>query len=149
MSDSEATFTVNPARVVHETLDGEVILIQLERGNYYSLSGSGREIWDLLCQGLSTKEVVTRIEQGYSAGQVAVEPAVGELVRELLEEGLLEEGGPPSGTPGARSANGAGHGSQEEFEPANLEKYTDMQDYLLIDPIHDVTEAGWPTANQT
>jgi hypothetical protein len=27
-----------------------------------------------------------------------------------------------------------------------LEKYTDMQELLLLDPIHDVEEAGWPKA---
>jgi len=25
-----------------------------------------------------------------------------------------------------------------------LERYTDMQELLLIDPIHDVDETGWP-----
>jgi hypothetical protein len=25
-----------------------------------------------------------------------------------------------------------------------LEKYTDMEDLLLLDPIHDVQEVGWP-----
>jgi hypothetical protein len=25
-----------------------------------------------------------------------------------------------------------------------LERYTDMQELLLLDPIHDVDESGWP-----
>lgn len=36
------------------------------------------------------------------------------------------------------------------FEPPVLEKYTDMQDLLLLDPIHEVDDTGWPKRkNQT
>ena len=31
------------------------------------------------------------------------------------------------------------------FEAPILHKYTDMQDLLLLDPIHEVDEAGWPS----
>jgi hypothetical protein len=31
-----------------------------------------------------------------------------------------------------------------KFEPPILEKYVDMQDLLLLDPIHEVDERGWP-----
>ena len=31
-------------------------------------------------------------------------------------------------------------------EPPVLHKYTDLQDLLLLDPIHDTDEAGWPVA---
>ena len=30
------------------------------------------------------------------------------------------------------------------FERPKLGKYTDMQDLLLADPIHEVDEQGWP-----
>ena len=30
------------------------------------------------------------------------------------------------------------------FEPPTFETYTDMQYFLLLDPIHDVEAAGWP-----
>ena len=36
--------TVNP-QVLHESIDGEVIAIDLATGNYYSLRGSGADIW--------------------------------------------------------------------------------------------------------
>jgi hypothetical protein len=39
------------------------------------------------------------------------------------------------------SANGASGGSWAE--PV-LDKYTDMQELLLLDPIHEVDDAGWP-----
>jgi hypothetical protein len=30
------------------------------------------------------------------------------------------------------------------FEPPVLEKFTDMQDLILLDPVHEVDERGWP-----
>lgn len=34
--------------------------------------------------------------------------------------------------------------ASDEFQPPALESYTDMQDLLLLDPIHEVDEMGWP-----
>ncbi len=39
-------------------------------------------------------------------------------------------------------------GDRPAFEAPVLESYSDMQDLLLLDPIHDVDDAGWPVANQ-
>jgi hypothetical protein len=36
-----------------------------------------------------------------------------------------------------------GH-DKPSFTPPLLHKYSDMQELLLLDPIHDVDEAGWP-----
>ena len=44
-------FRVDSRRVVHETIDGETILIDLQSGNYYSLGGCGSSVWDLLTRG--------------------------------------------------------------------------------------------------
>jgi hypothetical protein len=30
------------------------------------------------------------------------------------------------------------------FAPPRLEVFDDLQDLFLVDPIHDVDEAGWP-----
>jgi hypothetical protein len=138
-----ASLTIDPARVVHETIDGEVILIQLERGNYYSLSGSGREVWALLCQGVSPADVSSHLTERYEAPAEEVEVAVSDLVEQLLQEGLAEENGanPAAVRPTPEDDGGSAAG----FETPRLEKYTDMQDYLLIDPIHDVSEIGWPS----
>jgi len=142
--------TVNPDQVTHQTVDDEVIIIQLNRGNYFSLAGSGRQIWILLCAGVPPAEIPAQLRDRYSAEPEAIESSVSELVTTLLEESLIEAG--PAGHPaqdravateGAR--RGGTNGDRVPFVPSKLEKYTDLQDYLLIDPIHDVAEAGWPT----
>ena len=37
--------------------------------------------------------------------------------------------------------------SRLPFAAPVLHKYTDMEDLLLLDPIHDVDESGWPNTN--
>jgi hypothetical protein len=35
-------------------------------------------------------------------------------------------------------------GEPAAFEPPLLEKFTDMEDLLLLDPVHEVDGRGWP-----
>jgi hypothetical protein len=35
-------------------------------------------------------------------------------------------------------------GQGESYLQPSFEKYSDMQEMLLLDPIHEVSEAGWP-----
>lgn len=134
-------YRTDPQKVVHETIDGEVILIQLETGNYYSLGGSGAEIWALLREGRSTEQIAERLRGSFDAPPGQVEDVVERLTIALVAEGLLEQGG--DGPTVTILPNGEVRERVPFVEPS-LEKYTDMQDFLLVDPIHEVGEAGWP-----
>ncbi|HKN95311.1 MAG TPA: PqqD family protein [Thermoleophilaceae bacterium] len=134
-------FRIDPRKVVHETIDGETIVIHLETGTYYSLAGCGPEIWELLADGKSAGEVVRQLEATYSAEPGVIEETTGELLREMCAEELLERvsgNGAHSAAPGEPAAGATG------YEPPRLQKYTDMQYFLLLDPVHEVEEAGWP-----
>jgi hypothetical protein len=136
-------YKVDPGRVVHETVDGEVILIHLETGNYYSLRGSGADVWAILERGATEREIVAELESRYSPDPVIAESARS-LLGELAAERLVECGpAPDAGSPNGLATGNAAAGT-EPFAPPALEKYTDMRDYLLIDPLHDVDERGWP-----
>ena len=132
-------------RVVHETIDGESIVIDLGTGNYYSLAGPGSDIWTMLAAGCAQDYVVAELERVHEGEGDEIRSAVDALVAEIIAAGLLE----PSGHTAATSAAAAmGHEpltpGRGPFQPPALETYTDMQYYLLLDPIHEVGEAGWP-----
>jgi hypothetical protein len=144
-------FSINADRVVHETIDGETIIIQLETGTYFSLAGAGAEIWAMLAAGRSTREVVDELQRCYEGSAEEFGEATTGLVRELQREGLLEKspgeiereastnGAPSSGAVGADS-----NGPRVPFDSPKLQKYTDMQYFLMLDPIHEVDGIGWP-----
>ena len=133
-------YFADPRKVVHETIDGEVILIQLDTGCYYSLGGSGAEIWGLLAGGQTPDEAAAALRVRFDAPPGVVEASVAQLAEQLRAEDLLQ----PDGDGPPPQAAAAEPGERGPFVEPVLEKYTDMQDFLLVDPIHDVAEAGWP-----
>jgi Coenzyme PQQ synthesis protein D (PqqD) len=135
-------FRVDPRRVVHETIDGETILIHLGTGTYYSLDGVGAEAWELLAAGATRETLLAFARRRYLGDPVEIELGLLGLVDRLLEEGLLVE---RDELPGSKS-NGR-PGGQVEFAVPVLQAYTDMQEFMLVDPLHEVDEvAGWPHA---
>jgi len=139
--------TINLPHVVHETIDGETILIHLGTGSYYSLDGVGAEVWQLVVEGVSSCERVARITARYDAEPALVERTVGTLVDELVQEGLLTPAQPelaPDTHPGEGERE-AGREAAGPFVEPVLHKYTDMQEFMLVDPLHDVeADVGWP-----
>jgi len=138
-------FKVNPAKVVHETIEGEAIIIHLESGFYYSVDGVGAEMWGLLAAGCSADEVAGELEHRYAADGPTIAGETRRLASELALEDLLE----PTAEPEKRPSDGSlehVNGTRLEFAPPVLKKYEDMQDFLLVDPIHQTTDAGWPEA---
>ncbi len=135
-------FQVDPRRVVHETIDGETIIIDLDLGTYYSLRGCAPAIWALLVQGLSEPEVLSEMNRRFTGEGQTVSDATLGLIARLREEGLIEDAAERErdGSPPTTNTTTA----PSEFEEPRLEKYTDMQYFLLLDPIHEVEEGGWP-----
>jgi hypothetical protein len=132
---------VNAPEVIHETIDGEVILIQIETGYYYSLAGSGARMWRLLERGRSIGEVAAALEETHGSSP-EIARAVERLTAELCDETLLE---PLNGDVELPSDDEvAVSEAAGPFAPPVLERYEDMQDFLLVDPIHEVDDTGWP-----
>lgn len=141
--NSSLRFRINTPEIVHETIEGEVVIINLENGNYYSLDGIGASIWDSIGRGASVGKIVRGLDLHYQAKGSQIELAVEQFLAELEQDDLIA----PDGT-GASEINHAPKtqetGAKYDFEAPVLNRYTDMQDLLLLDPIHDVDEAGWP-----
>jgi Coenzyme PQQ synthesis protein D (PqqD) len=139
---SESRLRINTPHVIHESIDGEVVVINLETGNYYSMRGSGAGIWELLQSrpAIARSEFVDGIAESYGGAHDEVAAAIGELLDELVSEGLLvgADSSPDDVVPLESQALGV------PFERPVLEKYTDMQDLVLLDPVHEVDQQGWP-----
>jgi hypothetical protein len=137
---------VNVAHVVHETIDGETILIHLGTGTYYSLDGVGASVWQLLAEGAAPGALTAQLGSRYDAEPTLVQRSVTGFIQELLEEGLLTVSPPGSAPVAVHASGGEGEPSgRAPFVAPVLHKYTDMQEFMLVDPLHDVeAHAGWP-----
>jgi hypothetical protein len=137
---------VNAPQVIHESIDGEVIIIDLTSGSYFSTRGSGAEIWDVMHEspGLTLDELTDAVTPRFDDGAEDIGQSIAAFVSRLREEGLVVDAGEDVGAPTVVAA--AAKGERQAFAPPVLDKYTDMQDLVLIDPVHQVDATGWPQA---
>jgi len=125
--------------VIHETFEGEVIIANLQGGSYYTLGGVGLDVWTALAAGVPVGAVVAAIAEAFGRDAQEVADTVAHLVARLTDEHLLT--GPTPAAPGAATEVVV---TADTFEEPTFERYTDMQQLLLLDPIHDVDDSGWP-----
>ena len=141
------SFRVREPDVIFEVFDNEVVLINLANGNYYSLQGPAAEIWGLLKAGVSQKGIVNQVMNRYQGVQKEVDRAIDAFLDELSEDGLVEPFQPEERVgknDGEEAAPSAGAPDRPAFVVPVLNRYTDMQNLLLLDPIHDIGDEGWP-----
>ncbi|MBM3181572.1 MAG: PqqD family protein [Chloroflexi bacterium] len=141
-----SAFRINTPRVVHQTIDGETIIIDFDNGAYFSIAGVGAVIWEQIAQNASVNDIVHALTQRYAGDHSDIETEVERFLSELQCEALIAPldrapSAPRRATPAMPDPNLA---SLPAFQAPSLHKYTDMQDLLLLDPIHEVDEQGWP-----
>lgn len=141
------TYRMNGPAVVAEVFEDEIVIIHLDKGTYYSLTQSGALIWKLLHQGATVAEVITTVSASYGIDAESLGEAVQQFIQELSAENLLiaDNAATHSNNHAGKKVNNMPFvQGKQTFTLPRLNKYTDMQDLLLLDPIHDVTETGWP-----
>jgi len=134
-----AQFRINTPHVINEVIDGEAVIINLGSGDYFSLRGSGAYIWQAVEAGADASAIVDAFVAAGLGSAAELIPAVDGLLDQLVAEGLVVEATD-------RPAPLLGAPDMAVFEPPALEKFTDMQDLILLDPVHEVDERGWPHA---
>jgi len=127
-------------RIAHETIVDEVVILDQIAGSYFSLTGTGSQIWALLVQAVPPEEIALALAPRFDAPEGEVARAVHALVAELARHEILADA--PDAPRGPTPA--AWDGARAPWVAPRLERYDDLQALLVLDPIHDVDETGWP-----
>ncbi len=136
-------YVINEPSVVSEVIAGEAIVINLDSGNYYSMDGSASYIWEQITSGGNADSIAQELAQSEGA-EPGLRQVVEAFVDQLVTEGLIRQeaagalGQPPTSLTPPKS-----------YSAPLLNIYTDMQSLLLLDPIHQVDNAGWPHASES
>lgn len=134
-------YRVNGPRIIFENIEGELILVHMEKGTYYSTDAIGAELWALIETGCSAAEMCDVLLCTYDATPAEVDVAVAAFLARLCDEELVAT----EASPGDRPLPSRRMKDQRlPFQPPALNAYRDMADMLSLDPIHDVEAAGWP-----
>ncbi|MDX6767711.1 MAG: PqqD family protein [Candidatus Methylacidiphilales bacterium] len=124
--------------IAHEIIDGEAIIIHFDTGNYYSLNTAGAMVWSWLDAGASQEEILDAFP-GLSPDEIA---EIEEFIKGLVSEKILHQVEAPARRDEASLPTKGGG----PYLAPRFEKFNDMQQLLLSDPIHEVDEKGWPPA---
>jgi hypothetical protein len=129
----EPSFQVSTGKIAHQNIDGEIIVIHFDTGDYYSLTGTGAALWEMM---VAAPQNLASMRGRFAGWDATAEAAVGKFLDVLVGEGLIHAVDEPAG----RTVGG----QAMPFAEPVLEKYSDMKTILLADPIHDAEEEGWP-----
>lgn len=151
MISKDRNVRISGGHVVAEDVDGEVIAINLETGAYYSFRDSAALVWRHLLAGETRlSEIIIACGDKYDAAGEAMSASVCAFLGCMETEGLLVslecESRPNDGHDGTISKRSAE--PRAAFSDPIYEKYTDMQEFLLVDPIHEVDVTEWPEAQR-
>ena len=121
-------------KVSHDHMDDEIVAIHFDTGVYYSLRDTAIQLWKAMEQPVTIDALASR----FDSLSVADRDALQAFLDELVAEGLLNR------LEQADAAREDGETWGPYTQPV-MEKYTDMKELLLADPIHDVdADEGWP-----
>lgn len=138
--NASAKYAINAPDVVSENFDGQLVILNLANGHYFSVAGIGSAIWSLLLAGNTPGSIMASIQ---AKRPEFMEQSAGFLSR-LVELNLLRIDLAESGNSvGAIDEAWSGDGPE-------IQVYDELAELIFADPIHEVDEqAGWPTPRQT
>lgn len=135
-------YCVNDPTVISEVIDGETIVLNFDNGHYYSLNAVASEIWARVSAGNAVAAAAEGVAQRFGVEPVAIRAQVVDFIERLEEERLIRRVDATSAAPVKTSV--ACVQPAGAFAPPAFEKFTDMEELLLLDPIHEVSDSGWP-----
>ena len=125
-----SAYQVRSANIASEEFDGEMVVLDLDSGCYFSLNTTAAKLWSPITSGYS----LTTLQNCVSG--------LDEFIESLLEFNLIIPADPITG-------------AFELIEldrlstPPLMEVFDDLSDLFMADPIHDVdTNKGWPHTTQ-
>ncbi|MDF2530065.1 MAG: hypothetical protein K0Q57_945, partial [Gammaproteobacteria bacterium] len=111
-----------------------------DSGVYYSIRESGVPIWQLLISNNSLSEITAMVAEKYSMNMEDISAHLQAFVNQLLDEELLAS----ASSPETQIKLHLDLSWPAKFNKPSLEKYEEMKNLLMLDPIHEVDEQGWP-----
>lgn len=138
---------INESKVLFETYDDEIVIINLDNGVYYSIEQCAMDIWRLIESTVSLDNILIFLTEKYKIDEGKIEKDLNAFVSDLLAENLVTPYKPSNNEEmsGLVDADNDGfRNAGSAYQAPVLNKFSDMQDLILLDPVHEVDRSGWP-----
>lgn len=132
-------YKLNEEKMFFDIADGQAVVINFVSGMYYGTTALGSVILERLVKGCAPEEI---------AGAVKALPGCPEdfdaqlnaFIAELRDKEILLDGETHPG-----GGEGIGDMALVDGFGLTLDEFSEVQDLILADPVHDVdVEQGWP-----
>lgn len=138
----QTRFSINTPNIVCEIFDNEVVAVNLDVGIYYSITGWSAKVWQMIQNGSSIEEMAQKLAQYCSDTAPNINDNLVNFCQDLLEKNLIISSNLLNGV----ESSGIAIDKLDKMPNLFIEEFSDMQDILLLDPVHDVDDSGWPSA---
>lgn len=138
MALKDNNYCLNSTSISIERLNGEIIMISFESGDYFSCFGVASDVLTLISRSVSTSQIKEVLLSKFG-GEFQVDQ-VTSFIQECLSQNIIK-----------LNTNITSLDTQlpDDYDRSRwnapiLEKFSEYNDLLLIDPIHDSSLEGWP-----
>ncbi|MCK5811893.1 MAG: PqqD family protein [Clostridiales bacterium] len=129
-------YFIDDERIISEEIDKDTVVINLETGCYYSFNETASYIFFTFNNGDIQEQVIKGYQLVFSVDKNTATSDITKILSYLLDKQLLTEGI-------SSQTSDTNHIPQPYIAPL-IEEFDDMREMLLLDPIHEVKEEGWP-----
>ena len=142
LSEMRQYMLADPSMIRARMFDDEIVAAHFATGVYYSFRGAAAEVWCGLMAGIPIDHIAQIVAVHSSLSSEDFTQATYDFVAALEREQLIK----PAAV------------KKDHWEPKippipfglpAYERYTDMEELLLLDPVHDVDGTGWPDSSRT
>lgn len=80
--------TRNPNQVAAD-IDGDLVMMSIEQGEYFGITGVGSRVWELLATPITVADIVRVICAEYAVDEARCQDDMQTFVEELIRLGLV------------------------------------------------------------
>ncbi|WP_417267478.1 PqqD family protein [Celeribacter baekdonensis] len=120
------------ARLEFSQIDEELVILNLDSGFYFTVSGIGPVIWRLLDLKYTVDAIIQTIVQHYDIEEPIVRTEVEDFIGKLMAEDLLGAAQEVTSLPLEEPAKFDGWSAA--YQPVTIMKYNDLLESFALDP---------------
>jgi len=136
-------YKLNEEKMFYDMADGQAVVINFETGMYYGTSSLASAVLDLLMKNADPSKVLDAVK-ALDGCPADIDASFKAFIDELIAKAIIVESGSSDDVDISIDAAALADGFA-----LTLNEFSEVQDLLLADPIHDVdVDAGWPVMGE-
>ena len=141
----ETRFEVNEELVAAKVMDGEVVIINLSTGSYYTGNDVTGTLWPLIEKRCQVSTMIELLCSHYDVTPARAAADLERLLHHLEAEQIIR----PAGAPASGSLAAEVAPERQPYRVPEVEVFRDMAQLLALDPpMPDVGDIPWRRADE-